>query len=137
MIAGLAGHAAVLLRRHRFLRFLVVGAVNTAFGYGMFLVALALMPSTFGALVLSTVIAVLFNFVSLGTHVFGSTDPRRLWRFGLTYGLVFGYNAAGLALLEAAGVRPSVAGLMLLPGGVAISYLLNSRFAFARRPAAG
>lgn len=132
MIAGLAGHAAVLFRRYRFLRFLVVGGVNTAFGYVTFLVALALMPSTFGALILSTVIAVIFNFVSLGTHVFGSTDPRRLWRFGLTYGLVFVYNAVGLALLEAAGVRPAIAGLMLLPGGVTISYLVNSRFVFAR-----
>lgn len=131
MIGGLAAQAAGLFGRHRLLRFLVVGAVNTAFGYGTFLAALALMPSTLPALVLATLIAIVFNFVSLGTHVFGSRDPRRIWRFGLTYGLVFGYNAVGLRLFEQAGTAAWLAGLLLLPGGVAISYVANSRFVFS------
>jgi putative flippase GtrA len=121
-----------LLREHRVLRFLLVGGVNTAVGYGLFVAALALLPSTFAALCVSTVLAVLFNFVTTGSYVFHARDPRRLLTFCLVYGLVFAYNAAGLALLQRLAVDPRVAALLLLPGAVAFSYLLNSRFTFGR-----
>ncbi|MDB5510647.1 MAG: hypothetical protein JWR08_130 [Enterovirga sp.] len=129
--AGTARIAAV--RPGRFVRFVLVGVLNTGFGYLAFLVALALCPTTISALVVSTAVAVLFNFLSQGRYVFGSLDPRRLWRFVLTYGLVFGFNAAGLHLLEGLGVRPQIGGLLLLPGAVLISYGLNNRFVFAPR----
>ena len=121
-----------LLRRYRFLRFLLTGALNTAVGYGLFLAALALLPNTLSALVASTVAAVLFNFLSTGTLVFASRDPWRLLPFVGVYGLVLGYNAVGLAWLEGLGIRPQLGGLALLPGAVAISWLLNSRFVFGR-----
>ena len=119
-----------LLRAHRFLRFLVVGALNTAVGYGLFLAALAIMPTPFSALVLSTVLAILFNFRTTGGLVFGVRDPRLLWRFFGVYAIVFMYNAAGLAALQQTGLRPWLIGLLLLPGGVAVSYLLNRGFVF-------
>jgi putative flippase GtrA len=119
-----------LLRAHRFLRFLVVGALNTAVGYSLFLVALAIMPTPFSALVLSTILAILFNFRTIGGFVFGVRDPRLLLRFFGVYAIVFMYNAAGLAALQQTGLRPWLIGLLLLPGGVAISYLLNRGFVF-------
>jgi len=39
-----------MLREHRFSRFLLVGGLNTAVGYSLFLLALATMPTTFSAL---------------------------------------------------------------------------------------
>lgn len=131
-----AGRLAGLTLNRQFLRFLVAGAVNTAFGYGAFIVALKVCPTTFSALVLSTVVAVLFNFVSHGVYVFRQVQIGRLWRFAFTYGLVFGYNAAGLALLEGMSVIPQVGAVVLLPGAVLISYGLNSRFVFVRTAAA-
>ncbi len=119
-----------LLRAHRFLRFLVVGALNTAVGYSLFLVALAVAPTPFTALVASTILAILFNFRTTGALVFGVRNPRLLARFFGVYAVVFVYNAAALAALQQAGLRPWLIGLLLLPGGVAISYLLNRRFVF-------
>ena len=119
-----------LLRRHRFLRFLLVGGVNTAFGYGLFLLALALMPTTLSALVVANILAILFNFVTTGSLVFGVHDPRLILRFFGVYGVVFAYNAIGLGALESLGVRPWVGGLILLPGAVVIGYLLNRTFVF-------
>ena len=132
--AGMAARRLLgLFRDRQFIRFLVAGLVNTAVGYAAFLLALALCPTTFIALAASTVVAVLFNFASHGLYVFRSAELGRLWRYVLTYGLVFGFNAIGLALLERSGVPPQIGGLLLLPGAVLISYALNSRFVFVRR----
>jgi putative flippase GtrA len=122
--------AAQLLRAHRFLRFLIVGVLNTAVGYGLFLAALMVMPTPFTALVASTILAVLFNFRTIGGLVFGVRDPRLLTRFFGVYGIVFAYGAVGLAALQQVGFRPWLCGLLLLPGSVVISYFLNHRFVF-------
>lgn len=130
-------HVLVRLRPSaQFIRFVIVGTVNTAVGYLIFLAALAVCPSTLSALVVSTILAVAFNFVSHGHYVFRSVELRRVWRFCLTYGLVFAYNAVGLRLLEQCAIAPQIGGLLLLPGAVLISYALNSRFVFLSRPAA-
>ena len=46
-----------------------------------FLVALAIMPTTLAALVAANILAILFNFVTTGSLVFGARDPRLLPRF--------------------------------------------------------
>lgn len=120
-----------LLAEHRFLRFLIVGGLNTLFGYGLFYLSLAIMP-TFSALAVSTALAVLFNFMTTGSYVFGSRDPRRLLGFCSVYAVVFIYNAIGLAALQGLTVGPRVGGILLLPGAVVISYLLNRRYVFGR-----
>ena len=119
-----------LLRRHRFARFLVVGGLNTAIGYGLFLLSLALMPTTLSALIVANILAILFNFLTTGALVFGVRHPRLLARFFAVYAIVFAYNAVGLDALDNIGVRPWLGGLMLLPGAVIIGYLLNRRFVF-------
>ena len=119
--------------RRRLARFLVVGVVNTAFGYAVLLAALALVRNLTAALAITTVLGVLFNFVSTGRLVFRSTSPGRLWRFACVYGLIFVYNDVVLHALERVGVAPRFGGLIALPGAVAISYLLNRSFVFGAR----
>ena len=131
---SLYDRAREIFAAHRFLRFLVVGGLNTAVGYALFYLALLVIPTTFSALCVSTIVAIAFNFVSTGTMVFGSRDPRRIARFCGVYAVVFAYNAIGLAYLEATSIAPALAGLLLLPGAVAISYGLNRTFVFGHRP---
>jgi len=115
-----------------FARFLAVGVLNTAFGYGVYYLLLRASGHAIFALTLGTIIGVLFNFLSTGGIVFRSRDPRLVWRFVLVYVVVYLYNAIGLATLESRGVDPAIGGLVLIPGAVAISWLLNSRFVFGR-----
>jgi putative flippase GtrA len=129
---GALGLAARLLQ-NRFLRFLIAGGVNTAFGYALFLILLRLSGSAFFALTFGTILGVLFNFMTTGSFVFRAMERHRLWRFFAVYGLVYIYNAIGLALLQARGISPALAGLVLLPGAVALSYLLNRSFVFRER----
>jgi len=127
--AGRPGLAA--LARNRFVRFLLVGVLNTAFGYACFAALLWTGLHYSLALALATVAGVLFNFRTIGGLVFGSTDARLLARFVLVYLVVYTGNVAGLALLQAAGLN-AFAGqaVLVLPAAIA-SFLLNRRFVFA------
>jgi GtrA-like protein. len=70
-INGLVGITIGLLRP-RFLRFLLVGALNTAFGYAIFLLSLKLGMSVGAALSASTLAGVVFNFQTSRRLVFRS-----------------------------------------------------------------
>lgn len=121
---------ASILCQHRFTRFILVGGLNTAVGYSLFLVALAIMPTTLSALFVANILAILFNFMTTGSLVFGARNSRLLPRFFGVYGVMFVYNSIGLTLLEGMGVRACLGALVLLPSAVVISYLLNQRFVF-------
>jgi putative flippase GtrA len=114
----------------RFVRFLFVGVLNTAFGYGCYYLALRLGLHYAAAMGLATVMGVLFNFKSTGGLVFGSHDNRLIFRFIAQYLLVYAVNISGIAVLEAAGLRPEWGGaLMLLPMAV-LSFVLSKKFVF-------
>jgi putative flippase GtrA len=114
-----------------FVRFLITGVANTAFGYAVYWSALATTHNEFVALTLSSALGVIFNFFSIGRVVFNSRDPRRLGRFLLTYVVVYAYNFIGLAILGRLRLDPAVSWLALLPGAVMLAWVLNSRFVFA------
>lgn len=127
--------ATALLRqrlwRWRFGRFLVVGAVNTLFGYAAFFALLRGGFTPPGALALATIIGVLFNFVTTGRVVFTNADGSRLWRFAAIYGLVYLVNAALLEGLIWIGLDAALAQALLLAPCVALSYALNYTLVFS------
>lgn len=126
--------ATALLRqwlwRRRFGRFLVVGALNTVFGYAAFFVLLRGGLTPPGALALATMVGVLFNFVTTGRVVFANADSSRLWRFAAIYGLVYLVNAVLLEGLIRAGLDAAPAQALLLAPSAALSYLLSHALVF-------
>ena len=75
-----------------FIRYLLVGGLNTAFGYSVFalLVFIGLHYSI--ALFFATVTGVIFNFKTFGILVFGQRDHRLIWRFLAVYGVLYAVN---------------------------------------------
>ena len=124
---------AALAARHRFTRFLLVGVVNTLFGYGVFFAALTLTGHAILSALISTVAGVLFNFRSIGAFVFHSADKPLLTRFIAIYALLFVLNAAALAAMEALRVPPAAAQACLLPFLAILSYVLNRDLVFRPR----
>jgi putative flippase GtrA len=112
------------------LRFLVIGALNTAVGYAIFYVTLAVTGGSFVALVVMMTLGVLFNFFSTGTLVFNSRDRRLLHRFIGVYGVVFLVNFVCLRALEGLGVGSALAQALLTPFLAYLSYRLNRDFVF-------
>ena len=76
----------------RLVRFLVIGAVNTAFSYLIYalLVLIGLHYSL--ATLISTVLGIIFNFFTTGRIVFRNMDNRRFIRFILVYAFTYLVN---------------------------------------------
>jgi putative flippase GtrA len=125
---------AALLRQpdgRRFLVFLLVGALNTAVGYGLFAAFIFLGADTTLALSAATTLGVLFNFKSIGRLVFASGNVRLLPRFVGIYAVQFGVNLLALKALERAGASPLLAQLLILPPLAILSFIMMRHFVFA------
>ena len=116
----------------RVVKFLMVGALNTLFGYVMFLSALWLTGRPIISLAISSILGVLFNFCTTAKLVFGSSDLRLLARFIGVYAFVFIVNAGLLETLQRIGLAPAFAALILTPFMAALSYVLLRDHVFSR-----
>lgn len=114
----------------RFVRFLLVGGLNTAFGYGFFALLIALKLPVPLAVLISNIGAVLFNFRSTGRLVFGSRDNRLLWRFVANYGVMYALNLAALEGLMHLGLGVYAASALLILPLAIVSFTLNKTFVF-------
>lgn len=113
------------------LRFLLIGALNTLFGYAAFLLGLAAGLPMVVALVASTAAGIAFNFQTARRLVFRSREPGRGTRFVLAYAAITAVDAALLQTLAALGLAPGPAqGILVLPLA-GLSFALQRRFVFA------
>jgi putative flippase GtrA len=115
---------------HQFIRFLAVGVLNTAFGYGCFALLLYAGLHYAFALLASTVLGVLFNFRSTGVLVFHSRDNRLLLRFAGVYAVVYLCHLLALKLLVVQGLTPLMGGMLLVLPMAVLSFILNKRYVF-------
>lgn len=99
----------------KLMRFGAVGVLNTAFGYAIYfgLVRLGLVPEI--ALLIATVLGVIFNFFTTGRLVFGNADNGLFLRFVAAYAAVYLANAAILRLTISLGADPLIAQAAILP----------------------
>lgn len=115
----------------QFIRFAVVGVLNTAFGYGIFAVIYLTCGSQTIAIVGGNIIGMIFNYFSIGILVFASKGGVAV-RFLIAYGLILSANLGLAELLRNFGVTGLLAQLVLLPVLVILSYALNAGFVFRR-----
>jgi len=112
-------------------RFLVVGGVNTLFGYCAYALLLFIGFHYTWAALLGTVAGVVFNYSTTGRLVFGSSLSRgSLVRFVAVYAVLYASNVAGLALLGHVGLDPYRAGLVLIAPMAVVSFALIRTFVF-------
>ena len=130
------GDAAALFARYRQpILFLLVGMLNTAVGYGLFAAIYFATQSHRIAVVIATILGVLFNFFSTGRIVFGNRSGRALVPFVAGYAVTLGANFILLELLVRGGVNPLIAQAICLPVVVVLGYLINSRIVFKNKTA--
>lgn len=108
----------------QFLRFLVVGLLNTLFGYSIFAgLTLAGVSPTL-ALLLTYVVGVLFNFVTTRRFVFNQSARASLWRFIGAYILIYFFNLGLYKIFEPSGLLPLWVQALCLPVVAVFSFLL-------------
>lgn len=116
--------------RRRFVRFLAIGVLNTAFGFAVYAVLLDGRLHYTLAAAISTVLGVLFNFLTTGRLVFRRLRVASLPRFVGVYALLYLMNVVGISLLEQAGASNLLGGFLMLVPTAVLGYLLNARFVF-------
>lgn len=113
-----------------FIRFVLVAGLNTAFGYGIFAFFIWIGLHYTLATLLSTILAILFNFKTYGVIVFRNKDNKLIFRFVLVYFVMYLCNIGGIALLKCFGLSAYMAGLVLLVPVGLLGYVMNKRFVY-------
>ena len=114
-------------------RFVLVGLLNTVFGYLLYAALLAagleFRLASFGALLLG----ILFSFRTQGTLVFRNRNPRLIFRFAACWLLIYAANIASIQLLMKYGFGAYEAGAITVPMIAVLSYVVQKRLVFSAR----
>lgn len=113
-----------------FVRFVLVGVLNTAFSYALFVTLVAIGVHYTVATLISTTLGVMFNFKTTGVWVFNSRDNRRIFGFVAIYTLACFVNMGCQRICHAWGIGNYLAGLLAMPPSVLLVYLLSKHFVF-------
>ena len=114
-----------------FVRYLIVGGINTCFSYIVFASSVYLLKYVNLAVVVATIISILFNFNTYGRIVFKSKDNSKIYRFFGVYLFTMTLQILLLKALALTGVtNPYIAGGILTLPLAAVSFLLMRKFVF-------
>ncbi len=114
------------------IKFLIVGLVNTAFGYGLYSGLLFLDISYQIALLVATVVGIIFNYFTFGYAVFDGGNGFKIFgKFIAAYSFIYFSNISMLSVLIGwFYFNPYVAQLLCMPVGVLLSWILMNYFVF-------
>ena len=108
-----------------FVKFILVGILNTAFGYGAFALLMYTGLHYSAAVVLSTIAGILFNFKTTGVLVFKNKDNSLIFKFIAVYTLVCITGIIILRLAQIAHINLYFAGLVSTGICAVTAFLLN------------
>lgn len=112
--------------RFRFLRFIGTGALNTGFGYGVFLLGLAAGLGPGQALALQFGLGIPFNYAVHGRFVFGHRGYGRLPAYAAVYLSLYAVNLVALRGLVVVLPAALAQAVLILPMAV-LSFLILSK----------
>lgn len=115
-----------------FVKFILVGILNTAFGYGAFALLMYTGLHYSAAVVLSTIAGILFNFKTTGVLVFKNKDNSLIFKFIAVYTLVCITGIIILRLAEIAHINLYFAGLVSTGICAVTAFLLNKHWVFKK-----
>ena len=118
----------------QFIRFLIIGGVNTVFAYSIYALSIFLGAHYTLAVLLSTVIGTCFSFKTMGTMVFDNPDNMLIFKFIAVYALCYFLNIGILRVLTLVGVTNLyVAGLTSSLLVALVSFSLNKWVVFRKK----
>jgi len=114
----------------QFIRFLVVGGVNTAISYGIY-AGLVFMGWHYAAANLVAVAAgVVVSFTTTGRLVFGHRDNRRFGRYVVAWGGIYVTSVSIIGVMLRLTGDPYAAGALAIPPIAVMSYVAQRFFVF-------
>lgn len=114
------------------IRYYQAGAVNAAFGYGLYVALVWAGLNPYAAQLTAHVLGVGFNYFTYSRHVFRDSGPSKL-RFSLSYVVNYVISLIFLALVSLVIKSPYAAGLAAIVLTSAVNYLILKRMVFVPR----
>lgn len=134
-------NAIANLRRDRitaqFTRYLLVGAANTAFSYGVYAVGLTAGMGFQVASLVALLAGIASGFVAQGRLTFMATLRGRFSRFCVVWAVLYLANISLIGLFVALGSNAYIAGLLAIIPIILIAFLLQRSFIFGERNSVG
>lgn len=116
--------------KYKISRFLVVGVLNTIFGYGLFGLLILLKLNFKYAILISTLVGVVFNFFTIGNIVFNKNKLSLIFKFLFVYTIVYFINITLMKYLLSREINIYFSQIICLPFIVIASFLMNKYFVF-------
>lgn len=113
------------------IRYLLVGAINTVFGYSVFALLTYAGLDYPQALLCATIAGVFFNFRTFGRFVFTNTNWRLIWRFFAVYGILYAVNVGSVFLIMMYLDNVYLANAIALVFVTSLGFVLNRSFVYA------
>jgi putative flippase GtrA len=117
----------------RFMRFILVGILNTAFGYSLYALLIFLGLRFDLAILISTISGVFFNFKTTGTLVFNNSRNNLIFRYFGIYAIIYLLNVILIWLMLKSSINSYLAQAFLTPVLVILSYAMQRDFVFKMR----
>ena len=114
------------------LKFIVVGGINTIFGYGIYWGLLQLDVYFTIAAFFSTLLGIIFNFFTIGRLVFQSKNNALFYKFVFVYGFLYLLSIAGISFIHDFNVSYEIAGAIMIMPSAIISFVLNKNLVFKK-----
>lgn len=125
---------AIPLRYVQLAHYLVVGAINTAFGYGVYALAIGLAAPLWLAALFAQVLGTLFNYFTYGSLVFKAAPSwPQIARFAIGYTFTYGLGVGCLYFLNNIGLNAYWAGIVNLGIMPIASFFINKYFVFKQK----
>ena len=109
-------------------KYLIVGGVNTVVGYSIFAIFIFFGFHYSLAVLIATILGVLFNFQSYGRLVFKNYSWYLLVRYITGYIIIYFVNLILLLIFDLLVSNLYISGLMCTPFMAYLGYLLNKRY---------
>jgi putative flippase GtrA len=114
----------------QFLRFLIVGGLNTVFGYTIYSIFILLHLHYVFAALLGQICGILFNFKTTGTIVFKNKNNRLIFRFFVVYLVTYLITIGLLKIFDIYNIGSLVAGAIIILPIAFLSFILMKKFVF-------
>lgn len=114
----------------RWVRFCLVGILNTAASYALYCLLLAVGLNYVFASLGSLALGIVFSYTTHSAFVFRQTSSDRFLRYLAVWAALYGLNVAILTVLLDLGCGPYLAGAINLPSMVLLSYVAQRFFVF-------
>ena len=109
---------------------MLIGGVNTAFGFGSYALLIVMGMNYKWAIFISMIVNVLFNFVTIGRVVFRNSNNLLIIKFIGVYIIVYFANVFGVGYFMKLGLTSLIGGALCVVPVAILSYFLNKTLVF-------